>query len=146
MNILQQQIVEEIEALNSLPIECDGFTRLAATVLHRNQQEFQVFTGKVMSESGAMYPVHFWIEWNDRIIDFRAKMWLGSDAQHGFLHQSEVAHLYSGEEIDIPPLSPVMESILKTPFPAEFMEKVEQSNKAIAELAKKTNKPSSPKI
>ncbi|MCY9861332.1 hypothetical protein OTK49_02225 [Vibrio coralliirubri] len=72
MNILQQQIVEEIELLDSVPVECDGFTRLAATVLHRNNQDYKAFFGEVRSETGASYPVHLWLEWGDKIIDFRA--------------------------------------------------------------------------
>lgn len=122
--MIKQALIEEITGLDPVPVECDGFVRLVITALSRHNQEYKVYCGSVKTSKGDFFRPHYWVEWNDQIIDFRARMWLGQDCQHGFLDKREYNELYDGEEVCIAPLAPVMEQILKTPFPADLMEQL----------------------
>lgn len=125
--MIKESLIEEITCLDSSPVECDGFTRLVVTALSRKNQDYKVFFGSVSAVNGETFSPHLWVEWEGLIIDFRARMWLGQDAQHGFLPKSKFGELYNGAEISMTPLDPFMEEILKTPFPKELMEQTQQT-------------------
>lgn len=101
---LDDQIIHEITALDSAPVECDGFVRLAVKVLNQHEEDYTVLCGKVSDCHGTEFSPHCYIEWGQYIIDFRARLWLGSNAQHGFLEKSNYGHLYAGQAIIINPL------------------------------------------
>lgn len=63
-----------------------------------------MLSGKVSDCHGTEFSPHCYIEWGQYIIDFRARLWLGSNAQHGFLGKSNYGHLYAGQAIIINPL------------------------------------------
>ncbi|MGD1524016.1 hypothetical protein [Vibrio owensii] len=111
-----EALVDEIHELSKAPVECDGFASLVATLLNRKGQDFKAFSGVVRSRSGKSFSPHIWIEWNGKIIDFKAKMWLDELAPHGIMDKDLVQDLYDGSQFTIRTLSPTMEAILKLPF------------------------------
>lgn len=100
------------------PVECDGFTRLAATLLYKNGIPYKAFAG-TLEVDGQCVPLHYWIVVDDLIIDFRAQMWLGcgENVPHGVMQASDLAALYKGEEIEVAPLNDTLFSILMMPWP-----------------------------
>lgn len=98
----EQTVVEEIVSkLDGAPVECDGFVRLVSTALTAKEIDHTVFVGSLESPEGVI-PLHFWIEWCGRIIDCRARMWLGSEAPHG-IFEANPKWSYKGREADIKP-------------------------------------------
>lgn len=76
-----------LNKLDRLPLECDGLTRVIHTLLERDSIAHKVCIGTVDASVGSYrgsIPYHLWIELEDgRIIDLRARMWLGENAPHG---------------------------------------------------------------
>lgn len=71
-----------LEPYSNAPVECDGFTRIAHSVLAGAGIPHSCMQGQLVSASGNdELPIHFWIQLDDgRVIDYRARMWLGDDA------------------------------------------------------------------
>ncbi len=88
--------------LDGAAVECDGFARLATTVLEHLGISHRVIRGSVTGPDGRI-PYHFWIEVGGLICDYRARMWLGPDAPHGVFVPSP-AWRYTGDEVQMPPL------------------------------------------
>lgn len=112
----KDEILREIAELDLAPVECDGFASLVVTLLDRYGEDYTPYCGSVSNEKGEVFSPHLWVQWNGCIIDYRAKMWLNDTAPHGVNPLSEVESLYDGEPIQIEPLAPFMEQILKMPF------------------------------
>ncbi|PSV00575.1 hypothetical protein [Photobacterium kishitanii] len=110
------EIIADLDKLDSAPVECDGFVRLAAKVLFRHGQDFEVFKGSVHSRSGGYIPLHWWIESGGYIIDYRARLWMGDDAQHGLLDKETVGDLYTGSPVHFPLISDSLEVMLLLDF------------------------------
>lgn len=103
-------ILSEVSMVRGL--ECDGFTRVAFTLLERNGITCKAFVGRLDVADGVI-PLHFWLEVDEFIIDYKAQMWLGEHpgVPHGVMHRSAVASLYQGVRIEMEPLP---ETIYKT--------------------------------
>ena len=93
-----KHLIERIQAwldpLDSLPVECDGMTRVIMALLTSNGIEHKVMGGhltdvsplqdKVVRPGPLKAYVHWWIELpSGHLIDYRARMWMGDSAQHG---------------------------------------------------------------
>ena len=117
MNEKQITIIDKIKKLDSAPVECDGFVRLVSRELDRWDQDYIIKCGVAKSEGGGVIGHHYWVEWGELLIDFRARMWLGDCAQHGVLKKSDVEHLYEGKTIQMQPVTDFLEQLLLTPFP-----------------------------
>lgn len=91
-------LIERIQAwldpLDSLPVECDGMTRVITALLTDNGIAHEVMGGHLTDVSplrdkdarlGSLKAyVHWWIELpSGHLIDYRARMWMGESAQHG---------------------------------------------------------------
>lgn len=75
-------------------VECDGMSRLASHLLHKNGIQHIVAGGllvdlkrlhdpEVSTDEGCGV-THWWLELGyGYIVDFRARMWMGPEAQHG---------------------------------------------------------------
>lgn len=86
--------------LSALPLECDGLTRVISTLLAREDIDHRVMIGTLSIEGTGRTPMHWWIELaQGELIDFRARMWLGSEDSipHGVFNKPEHA-FYSGQE------------------------------------------------
>jgi hypothetical protein len=72
-----------LDKYDACPLECDGFTRVAHSVLTRANVPHHVFIGTVTFR-GVLVPLHYWIELPDgTVVDYRLRMWVGDDAPHG---------------------------------------------------------------
>lgn len=101
--------------LDSAPLECDGFSRVASTLLHRESISHQVIIGSLNIEGSGEIPLHFWIRFNDgSICDFRARMWLGNSetVPHGIFQPTSAQHYLASQVVDAAPLSTTMFQIL----------------------------------
>lgn len=90
--------------LDLLPLECDGLTRLISTLLQRDMVDHRVYIGSVDIDGVGGISYHWWIALHDgRFLDFRLRMWLGSDpcVPHGMI-SSEYSRIYSASgEVDL---------------------------------------------
>lgn len=75
-------------------MECDGMSRVISLLLDKNGIDHHINTGlltdrKLMDDEAVsggdhVAVTHWWIELPDgTYIDYRARMWMGPDAQHG---------------------------------------------------------------
>lgn len=74
-----------LDKYDKLPLECDGFTRVANSVLIKNHIRHHVYIGTV-EYKGKVVPLHYWIVLLDgkgTIVDYRLRMWTDDDAPHG---------------------------------------------------------------
>lgn len=92
-----------MDRLDSAPVECDGFARLASTLLQRVNAEHQVMFGKLSGPPGNIH--HFWLEVDGYMVDYRARMWLGKTAPHGFFRSPHAGWSYQGAEYPVEPFS-----------------------------------------
>lgn len=97
------------------PTECDGFARLASYLLIENNIPHQVICGSYTDNSGRSIPLHFWVETERYIIDYRAKMWLVDDAPHGIIEKSQVKG-YQGKQVNLPNINKTLFNILCESF------------------------------
>jgi hypothetical protein len=114
-----------LEPLAKSPVECDGMTRLVATVLAENGIAYQGFCGRISVGNRTMTP-HFWIEVGPWRIDYRSKMWFPGEngIQEGvFLaNQGEITcgngtdTRYDGIAVDIAPLPRFLFDVLQVPI------------------------------
>jgi hypothetical protein len=69
-----------LAAVDSLPLECDGVSRIVSVLLARDNVAHDVCIGSLEVQGVGRIPLHHWIELPDGVlVDFRAQMWLGSD-------------------------------------------------------------------
>ncbi|MEX6780174.1 hypothetical protein [Pseudomonas aeruginosa] len=106
-----------LEPYSNAPVECDGLTRIAHSVLTRAGIPHSCMYGRLVSTSrDAEIPLHFWIQLDDGgVIDYRARMWLGDDAAvpHGvFMEDEYPLWNYLGTEITLSVFSPTMIQLL----------------------------------
>lgn len=106
-----------LEPYSNAPVECDGFTRIAHSVLAGAGIPHYCMQGRLASTSSSEeIPIHFWIQLDDRrVIDYRARMWLGDDAgvPHGVFKMGEYPEWnYLGTEIALPIFSSTMIQLL----------------------------------
>lgn len=110
-----EAILSEISQVRGL--ECDGFTRVAFTLLKRSGIAPTAFVGR-LAVADQVIPLHFWLEVDEFIIDYKAQMWLGvhEGVPHGVMHRSEVLKLYQGDQIDMEPLPGAVYNVLLVGF------------------------------
>ena len=107
---IMEALKSTLRKYDKCQLECDGLTRVLHTVLVRLNYSHTVMVGSITLGLMRFSP-HFWIELPDgRIVDYRARMWLGRKAQHGIFKQSLV--VYAGEPIEWEPLSDALFNIL----------------------------------
>lgn len=81
-------------------LECDGLTRVLHYVLDQKEIPHIVYYGLISSKAGSM--PHYWIKLKDnRIVDYRARMWFGDQAPHGIFNPDD-QDFVTYEEKDIP--------------------------------------------
>lgn len=105
-------ICELLRPLDTSPVVCDGFVRMATKVLQSHNIPHEIMVGQVNFRPKRI-PHHFWIACDEGkgIIDFRARMWLGSDAPHGLISPIE-ARAYQARPVRLEVLVPSVFKIL----------------------------------
>lgn len=98
--------------LETLPLECDGMTRVVSALLEREGMDHRAFIGKLAVRDVGTIDWHAWIDVGDERIDLRARMWLGDDPRvpHGVFEPTADA-LYEGQPFDAD-IDPVVLQIL----------------------------------
>lgn len=75
------RLVHLLESYRYCPLECDGLTKIFTSLLTYQNIDHTVYTGRVSHQKTGRSLVHMWIEletdWGWRIIDYRARLWLG---------------------------------------------------------------------
>lgn len=118
----QARLQTLLDPLAKAPVECDGMSRLVATVLAEIGIAYQGYRGRLSSGSQTMAP-HFWIEVGPWRIDYRSRLWFPDDngIQEGvFLaNQGEITRgdgtdtRYDGIAVDIAPLPRFLFDVLQ---------------------------------
>lgn len=87
-----------LSPLDALPLECDGMTRVISNLLLRDGVAHRACYGALRLQTGGI-DLHCWIQLQDGVVcDYRARMWLGSDAPHGvFVPEPMVIYEVHGE-------------------------------------------------
>lgn len=65
-------------------LECDGTSKLIFAYLKENDIDCVYKIGSYESQLGSI-PHHHWVECDGIVIDFKKKMWIGEDAEEGFI-------------------------------------------------------------
>lgn len=104
---------------NELPnisnLECDGATRVLDYALTKNKIPHTVYVGKVLTIAKKgwveVIPLHYWIKLGNNLLDFKAQMWLDSDAPNGvfsvnkekggFVPDDWPEYMYQGKPIEL---------------------------------------------
>lgn len=97
--------------VDAMPLECDGATRAASTLLQIANVDHEVCVGTLEVAGAGNIDLHWWIVLSDgRVVDYRARMWLGmgSNIPHGVFKPAQGC-VYRSVESRTP------ESVLLTP-------------------------------
>lgn len=76
-------------------LECDGFSRAVHYNLASCGIEHTIMSGTVEGQLGHI-SLHYWIEIDDMVLDYRLRMWLGKEAPHGYFKKTDVQEIYNG--------------------------------------------------
>ena len=113
--------------LDSLPLECDGMTRVVSTLLQKEGIGHRVNVGALRIATLGDIAHHWWISFPDgRICDFRARMWLGMNAliPHGIFTPTPQSASWYVSQHNVPMsevlLSPVIFEVLTGHSVVEF--------------------------
>lgn len=124
---MSKNIRAKLEALlqpyDHLPLECDGFIRVASYVLSLNGILHQTMGGYVQTPETVVSP-HFWIEAKGWIVDYRLRMWAGPDMPHGvfvppdnIVYYGEIVPMLCGKMMfDILTTTTVIDSPIGEPY------------------------------
>jgi len=101
---MEPKTLKKIEALlkpyEKLPLECDGFSRVAHYVLQKNNIPHHCFVGSATVNQYHMQ-THFWIELQDGyIVDYKLQMWFNNEVPYGVFQKTRKVQ-YIGKEIDL---------------------------------------------
>lgn len=111
-----------LDPLDTAPVECDGMSSLIATLLTKEGIPYKGMAGSIQPAGHSGTIPHFWIEVDDLVIDYRARMWLGNNPSipHGVFTKADHAQQYQGTPVEINPLPDFIFQMLKMPFPAHL--------------------------
>ena len=95
---MKKRLAELLDQHDQCKVECDGFVRIASHELSKAEIPHKVLSGcaRVGNEGDeTLIPLHFWIEVDDGegsvlTVDYRLRMWAGSDAPHGVFYNESV--------------------------------------------------------
>ncbi len=100
-----QQLKFHLDAFDSLPLECDGLTRVISFALREAGVSHFAKAGELLVDGVRAVPVHFWIEFVDGcLVDYRARMWCGEDDNipHGVFRPADFSGVaYRGDAVDV---------------------------------------------
>jgi hypothetical protein len=109
----------ELSKFDSLPLECDGMSRVLSFKLSQMGVKHAVKQGQLLVDGQRVVPIHQWVELSDgRLVDYRARMWAGvaQDIPHGIFNPAEFKRMqYSGVAFD-PQVDEKLFKMLVTPI------------------------------
>lgn len=107
-----------LDPLDAAAVECDGMTRLVVTRLAEAGIPCQAMLGTLRLNGQVVRP-HFWVEVAGLLVDYRARLWLGTtaDVPHGVFLRDSTAAVYTGAPVCIEPLPPGLAEIIAMPYP-----------------------------
>jgi len=111
---LKEQVEGIVSKYDDSPLECDGFTRVAAFLLRMANVTHTTFVGSV-SVKGESFNPHFWIRLETgEVVDYRLRMWFGDDAPHGVFVPSENGVEYLGTPTEIGATAELFDFLTRT--------------------------------
>src|SRR5262245_5122543 len=97
----QATLAEVLDDFDRLPLQCDGFVRVATFALKHAGIEHAVLTG-VCHANGKVVEPHMWIQCGEWIVDYRLRKRAGADAPHGVFRLSDHPSVtYDGKQIKL---------------------------------------------
>jgi len=119
--IISNVILENLLAkYDKISLECDGLTRVISYILNENKINHKTMCGFVNfcmpNESPQVISPHYWITIDERIIDYRLRMWLGNYnyVPHGIFIKNKNID-YFGQPINLV-MNKTIFDILVTPW------------------------------
>ena len=95
MTIDLEQLATWLAPVDRMEVECDGATRIIATLLGREGISFATHMGALVVDGIGRIRDHWWtVLDDDTIVDYRARMWLRQDprVQHGVFRPNADHH------------------------------------------------------
>lgn len=100
---MEYETIEKwLSPLDAAALECDGLSRVASALLHRERISHKIIVGSLDIDGVGRIPLHFWIAFDDgSVCDFRARMWLGDSQMvpHGVFMPVK-GQIYNARDID----------------------------------------------
>lgn len=93
-----------LHTLDGLALECDGMARVVSTLLQRERIVHRVLVGRLAIDRVGAIAHHWWVALADgRVLDLRARMWLGSDVAvpHGLFKPAAHQHYQDQWSLDL---------------------------------------------
>jgi hypothetical protein len=116
----QATIAEVLDPFDRLPLQCDGFIRVATFALKHAGMEHAVFSGSCKANGKVVEP-HMWIQCGEWTVDYRLRKRAGLDAPHGvFRVNNHPGVSYEGKQIKLF-VSKLVSTMLSEPSPAQEM-------------------------
>jgi hypothetical protein len=116
----QQRIAEVLDAFDRLPLQCDGFVRVATFALKHAGIAHAVFSGSC-NVNGKVVEPHLWIQCGEWTVDYRLRKRAGTNAPHGVFRVSDHPGVtYKGNQIKLR-VSKLVSTMLSDPPPAQAM-------------------------
>lgn len=97
-------LANQLAALDCLPLECDGLTRVISTLMQRDGITHEVCVGSLTVKGVGAIPYHWWVTLPDGCVcDFRAGLWLGASGQvpHGLFNPTPVHEYRAAKHLDL---------------------------------------------
>lgn len=99
-------IVESlIGPYESLPVECDGMTRIVTYLLKQAGIRHKVMLGRISVEGKGEFEPHYWVELpSGEVVDYRSRMWFGNDRRipQGVFRPEGTVVSYDGRSVSLP--------------------------------------------
>jgi len=144
-----------LSLLDELPLECDGLSKVASLLLTNENIPHNLNVGSVEIDEVGSIAYHCWISFDDgRILDLRARMWLGKSEEipHGIFRPQQSHHYHANGYIlakDINPiLLPILTGLNLEDFPRQFSELINpdlatnaNTNKTVTRKPRDKNRP-----
>ena len=92
MFAIPSDVLEKLGRYSCLGLECDGMTRIVTHLLTKAEVPHKVKCGVIFKGEERVIPFHYWVVLPDqRIIDYKARMWLGNkpEVPHGIFSPKE---------------------------------------------------------
>ncbi len=88
------------DPMQEAELECDGFSRVVASVLIEMGQRPALMAGTLSVRDRLVHP-HFWVTIDGWTIDYQIRRWLGNEPwiPHGVFNQSDTEAVYAGTEV-----------------------------------------------